>query len=167
MKKPPPINKTVIIDTDTKRDFIMRFIADLPLEPLMGVRVYEHKETRSVAQNKLMWRWLTHIAGGGEIFSTKEDCHEYYKETFLVHIFERDDPEYAAMIDAVRSVHKAGMKMEAVSLKKKIVKLTSTTDANVSQMTEYLKEIENDCNNRLIELPRREDEYYKAFGIRR
>lgn len=113
----------------------------------------------------LYWLWSTDIANESESFSTKEDVHEYHKEKFLIHIYERDDPGYASMIDSLRGLYAKGLKHEATYLRKKIIQLTSTTDASVKQFTEYLKEIENEWNGKVY-LKRDEDRYYKAMGIK-
>ena len=154
-------NKTITLDSDGKKEFAIAFISNLPLDPVCSVKIYEDKETRRTVQNALYWRWLTVIAG--ELGGTKEDWHETFKGKFLVHIYERDDSDYAAMIESVRAVHRAGMKVEAEHLRKEIVRLTSTTTASVQQFAEYLKEIENFCNGKVY-LPRRDDDYYRTIA---
>jgi len=141
------------------------FIQDIPLEPLHEIIIRPYKADRSALQNALMWKWYTVI--GNEQGLSKEEVHIYYKGKFLVHIYERDDTEYAAMILAVRKVHQSGMKSEAKRLENAIIDLTSTTRANVSQMREYLTEIDRDAQAKGIVLPRRDDMYYEAMGIKR
>lgn len=128
----------------------------------MDVIIQKHTDNRSAAQQGLQWLWYTFIAG--ETGETKEEVHERYKERFLVPIYERDDTQYAEMIESVRSVHRGGMKKEAAAMKNEIVKLTSTTKANVQQMGEYLTEIERDNMGNGIYLPRPEDRYRDAMG---
>jgi hypothetical protein len=139
-----------------------RAIMGIPIDPMHEVIIREHNKDRSIAQNSLLWLWQTLIAN--ELGWTKEEVHRYYKKTFLVHIFERDDEEYALMIATVRTVHKAGMKKEAKRLSDAIINLTSTTDASVKQMTEYLKDIERDATDQGIRLPHPKDRYEEAMG---
>ena len=154
-------NKLIIRNPDIKETAI-RLIESMPLEPLHQVEIREYHKDRTLAQNSLMWYWITIIAGErGEI---KDDIHCEYKKKYLVPIFERDDPEYAKMIQAVRDVQKAGMQTEARHLADQIVKLTSTTDADVKQFTEYLNDMEHGANKQGIPLPHPEDRYYEAMG---
>ena len=154
-----------IIRDDHIRENAEAVIKALPLIPIHEVIIRPHKKDRSVAQNSLYWYWLTIIAG--ERAETKDAMHLEYKKNILVHIYERDDPEYAEMIEAVRKVHKVGMKVESKLLADQIVKLTSTTTATVEQFTEYLTDIEHDAIDKQIVLPHPEDRYYEAMGIKR
>lgn len=137
-------------------------IQGLPMDEVHEVVIRPWKQDRSEAQNRLLWVFLTTI--GNELGETKDAMHERYKERFLVPIFERDDAEYAAMIEAVRQVHRAGMKAEAKAMKKQIISLTSTTRANVAQMAEYLNDIERDAESMAIRLQHPEDIYHEAMG---
>jgi hypothetical protein len=140
------------------------FLASLPLEPIQELIVRDAKKDRTAAQNSLYWHWLTIIAS--ELGSTKEDQHTYYKKHILVHIYERDDADYAEMIESVRRVHRQGNIKDAKHLADMIVRLTSTTDASVKQFTEYLNELEKDAFEKGITLPHPEDRYYEAMGIK-
>lgn len=158
------MNHTLIIrDFDTREEAAL-LVKTLPVSPIHRVVVQPHRMDRSAAQNSLYWMWLTII--GNERGETKDDMHLEYKEKFLVYIYERDDPEYAEMIEAVRKVYRAGMKTEAKQLQKQIIELTSTTRANVKQFTEYLNDIERDAFKMDIILPHPKDRYPLAMGKR-
>ena len=157
-------HKFILRNPDVKKT-ASDLILGIPIEPLHEVIIREYRKDRTLAQNSLYWMWITLLAG--ELGETKEDMHDHYKGKILVHIYERDDTEYAAMIEAVRKVHKAGMKDEAKCLADMIVDLTSTTRANVEQFTEYLNDIEKDAIGKGIVLPHPEDRYYDAMGINR
>jgi hypothetical protein len=137
----------------------------LPDKPEIEVIVQEKKEDRTAAQNSLMWLWITLITEEWEGWE-KNDVHEYFKKTHLVPIYERDEPEFAAMINAVRKVYTDGHQVEAKTMEKHIVRMTSTTGATKEQFTEYLKDIEKDMISRGIPLPHPEDRYYSAMGIK-
>jgi hypothetical protein len=130
------------------------------LEKLADNEVYqleiiEATKNRTVAQNRLMWGWLTDfqrtkiesLAG-----STKEDWHQQMKREYLIHIYERDNLDYAEMIESLRQVYRSGMKKECEVLLKSIVKNTSTTEATVEQFTEYLQCIEHYAHDNCIVL---------------
>ena len=156
---------TFTIRTPEVKKTAMDFISMMPIEPLHEVIVREHKKDRSAAQNSLYWYWLTMI--GGEWGLTKDEVHKHYKAQLLVRIYERDDPEYGAMIESVRKVSQSGMKDDAQHLMNMIVDLTSTTKATVKQFTEFLNDIEKDAMGKGIVLPHPEDRYYEAMGIER
>lgn len=145
------MKSTIIISSEELRDRAVAIIAALPLTPVHEVVIRDHKKDRSTEQNSLYWRWLTVI--GNALGESKEDVHERYKGKFLTHIYERDDIDYANMIQSLRLIYSQGMKVEAVALRKQIVALTSTTTATVPQMTEYLESIERDVSSLGIRLP--------------
>lgn len=146
---------TIIISSEELRRRAITIIESLPLDPISEVVIRGHKKDRSALQNSYYWLILTVI--GNALGESKEDIHERYKDKYLVNIFERDDPDYAAMVQSLREVWKQGMKKEAVSLRKSIVSFTSTTTANVAQMNEYLHCIEMSAAELAIKLPFPED----------
>jgi hypothetical protein len=144
----------IIIVSEEHRKRALTILEHLPLAPVHEVVIREHVKDRSAEQNALYWKWLTVI--GNELGESKEDLHERYKDKFLVNIYERDNPDYAEMIQSLRNVWRNDMKAEAVNLRKKIVALTSTTTATVKQMTEYMTCIEHDAAGLAIRLPQPE-----------
>jgi hypothetical protein len=149
------VKQKIIITSEEVRKRVLLIIESLPLEVAHEIEIREYKKDRSKDQNALYWKWLTVI--GNELGETKEDVHERYKDKFLVHIYERDCPDYADMIQGLRAVWRHGMEKEALSLKKRVVELTSTSTATVKQMTEYLDSIEHDAASLAIRLPHPDD----------
>lgn len=145
----------LIIVSEEHRTRLITIIKSLALTPVQEVVIRGHKKDRSAEQNALLWKWYTIISN--ELGESKESTHERYKDAFLVQIYERDEPDYAEMINSLRAVWKQGMKTEAVALRKQIVALTSTTTASVKQMSEYMTEIERHAATLAIMLPRPED----------
>ena len=156
---------TFIARDELVRKNALQAISSMPLDPLHEIIIREYKKNRSLVQNALYWYWITAIAG--ERGETKDYIHFECRKSHLVRIYERDDPDYAKMIKAVREVHRAGMRGEAKDLSDQIVKLTSTTTANIAQFTEYLNDIETDVLGKGIVLEHPEDKYYEAMGIKR
>lgn len=140
----------IAITSEELRNRVIEIVKALPLEIAHEIIIQEHKKDRSKEQNSLMWKWLTVI--GNELGESKEDVHERYKGMFLVHIYERDNPAYADMIQSLRTIYKQGMHSEALALKKRIVELTSTSTATVKQMAEYLDSIEHHAATLAIRL---------------
>jgi hypothetical protein len=102
-------------------------------------------EKRRACQNRLYWGWLTDMqksADNANSGVTKDEWHYRMKLKFLVPILERDDEEYAVMLESLREVKRSGLKTECAALLKHIVNETSTTSASVKQFCEYLNDIE-------------------------
>ena len=150
----------LIINSNEVKSRALYMINNLDVEKPREVLIRDHKADRSAAQNSLMWKWITVI--GNDLGETKDELHERYKGQFLVPIYERDDPEYAEMISALRDLYQRD-KIATNILYKQVVKLTSTTKASVKQMTEYLGEIEGEARSLNIHLPH-PDDYLLAMG---
>ena len=150
------MKRKIIIVSEEHRARAVAIINSLPLDPVQEIIIRERKKDRSADQNSLYWKWLTII--GNELGEGKEDLHERYKDKFLVQVYERDNDEYAGMIQALRNVYQHGLRQEALSLRRKIVSLTSTTTATVKQMAEYLQNIERDAATLAIRLPTMEEQ---------
>ena len=149
------MKQRIIIVSEEHRHRAMEILKSLPLSPVHEINIKEYKRNRSLEANALYWQWLTII--GAELGEEKETLHEIYKDKYLVNIYERDNPDYAEMVQALREVWKHGMKEEAVALRRKIVALTSTTDATTAQMSEYMTSVEHDAASLAINLPHPED----------
>lgn len=116
----------------------------------------KYERNRSLEQNALYWKWITIISN--EIGYSKEEMHEIYKEKFLLKIFCRDDKEYMEMAKSIAAL-KPNNKKEYLAIRKKVINLTSTTKANISQMCEYLTSIKFHAQGELdIQLPMPEEE---------
>lgn len=143
-----------------KETFILRNVEDIT--PLVAwikgnldqtpIEVVAHAGacSRSVQQNRLMWKWNTEI--GNAQGYTKDEIHTFLKRKFAVPIFTRDNRDYAQMVEAVKGVRKLNMLFEAECLAKEITRLTTTTDFTTDQMAEYLKDIEHYAAGEGIEL---------------
>jgi len=145
------MSQKIILISQEHKNRAIAIIEGLPLTPVSEIIIREHKKNRSIDQNSLLWQWLTIIAN--ELGTSKEEQHEFFKDKFLVNIYQRDNPDYAEMVQTLREVWKHGMRDEALSLRKRIVALTSTTTATVSQMQEYLENIERNAAELAIKLP--------------
>jgi len=145
------MNNKIIIYSEELRNRAIAVIYSLPLDKVHEVIIKPHKKDRSLDQNALYWKWLTVIAA--DLGETKEDVHERYKGKYLVNIYERDNPEYAEMVQSIRTIWRQGMKKEATALRNSIVSLTSTATATVPQMSEYMNAVEQDAIKLGIRLP--------------
>ena len=146
---------TFRIDNEHGRVVALKYIEELRLDKKYEVKVQSLSETRSIRQNSLYWEWVTIIAK--EIGNTKEEQHEDFKSRILVPIFIRDDEEFATMWHSLRDVWRAGLKDEAQALRKKIIKMVSTTHCSTKQMAEYMGQIDIESASLHINLPRPDD----------
>ena len=158
------MKQTLIFRSETVRANAIQAIDNIPLEPLHQMIISEYSPNRRVAQNSLYWLLVTVLAA--EQGHTKNSVHPEGKKDFLVPIYERDDLEFANMVETIRDVYRAGLKDESKHLFNEIARLTSTTKANVKQFTEFLNDIDHYAIDKDIKLPTPDDKYYLAMGIK-
>ena len=155
------MNQTIIIrDTQTKQH-ASNLVATMPHDPPHEVVIREHIKSRSDAQRRLQWLWNTEI--GNYLGLSKNEAHYNMKEAYAVPIFTRDDKGYLQMVNAVKNVRRKGLNADADTLKRKIVELTSTTDFNIKQMSEYLHDMEMHAASIGCPLTFPEDTYEEAM----
>lgn len=56
------MSRKIKIDTAQRRAWAAQEVSKLPLEPIHEITIREHADTRSIAQNRLMWDMLTAIS---------------------------------------------------------------------------------------------------------
>ncbi|WIF21992.1 recombination protein [Shewanella phage vB_SbaS_Y11] len=105
---------------------------------LLEVIIQPAKNKRSLAQNRLYWKWVHQWSD--KLGWTEEYTHHFFKYKFLMMIYYRADDQYAAMCDAVK-VLKSLDKGVFDKLAAHVIRQTSTTTASKDQMTEYLDKI--------------------------
>lgn len=110
----------------------------------LNVYITEEVRDRSKAQNKLYWKWPTQWAKHQG--TDKDTEHLFFKRKFLAVIYFRDDvKEYRNTFNAVRE-----LKLQKHPLYDQVAaglnELITTTDANVSQFSEYLNDIHAFCS---------------------
>jgi hypothetical protein len=145
----------------------MKLLLDCDIDDGLQFELGKWKTSRSASQRSLYWMILTDMQNTNvneHAGLTKEEHHLAMKKEYLCNIYERDDEEYAHMIDSLRTVYKEGMRSQAVELQKSIVNLTSTTNASVKQFSEYLECVTRWCNERGISYRLPEDMLKKAMG---
>jgi hypothetical protein len=126
-------------------------------------------DIRSIYQHKLYWSWNTDCSKTGineHAGKTSEEWHCKFKGDYLTRIYERDDLGYATMMNTLRKLYKDGYKDDAQYLRNEIIKMTSTTTANVKQFTEYLNEIERFAHGVGIILRTDPKVYQLAYGLK-
>lgn len=100
------------------------------------ITVKKVQEKRSIAQNDLMWMWLTCIEN--ETGTPKDEVYMYYCKKFLM-----------------RTVT-MGQRQERVYM--------TTSKLNTEQMTEFLNKVQSDAQTELgITLPTPQDRFWEAF----
>jgi hypothetical protein len=141
------MKQKITITADHHKARACMIINSLPLDDPHQVTIAPHKRNRSAEQNAYMW--LVETIMGAELGLAKEGMHEVHKREFLVPIFIRDDQGYADMYFAVESAPEP----QRTILKREVVKLTSTTKANVQQMSEFIDSILQQAGELGIRLP--------------
>ena len=95
---------------------------------------------RTLAQNRLYWLWVQVIAD--KKGNSKDYQHAWLKRNFLAKILCRSDAELVPVFESVANCKAHMSKTEYDEFALNVAKLLSTTKASVSEMTEYLNDIE-------------------------
>ena len=111
-----------------------------------SVKVGKITAVRGLTANALYWVWVTEISL--HTGNSKDATHELNKDRFLSKIFERDDPEYAEMMQTLRDLYKVDQ-AKALQLRKAVIGLTSTTKATKEQMSEFMQDVKIDAFDNL------------------
>lgn len=141
------MKQKIIVSTEQHKARACMIINSLPLDEPHEVVIRPHKRNRSAEQNAYMW--LVETIMGAELGLTKEGMHDVHKREFLVPIFIRDDQDYAEMFFSIEQTPEPQRSI----LKREVVKLTSTTKANVAQMREFIDSILQQAGELGIRLP--------------
>ena len=130
--------------SDEVRDNCVKalFMAQQSSEEVLEVTIQPESRKRSLAQNRLYWSWVTQWAN--HTGDSEARAHHIFKYKFLVTIFYRDDEQYAAMCDSVKVLKRID-RGHYDKIAAHVIRQTSTTDASVKQMTEYLDRVERYC----------------------
>lgn len=104
------------------------------------IEVMDKSRARTVSQNSLYWMWVTKIAD--KLGNNKDEQHTELKRNHLAKIYVRDDSQFAEMSLSLRKYREVATQAEYELLAKGVARLMSTTRATVTQMTEYLKDID-------------------------
>jgi hypothetical protein len=120
---------------------VIKYLNVVNIEKPWSVDIKKYKPNRSLAANRLYWRWIQIISD--DLGYTKDELH------------------------AVLAVKFLGV-VDISCMGENITQPVSTTSLKVKEMADYLTRIEVFASSELgIVLPNKDDEYYEAMGIRR
>lgn len=136
--------RTIILKGDRQKKEGVELIQSAPLDPLLVVTIGIYKPNRSVDQNRLYRKWMKEY--GDQVGMGKDEAAHFFRGRFAVPILERDSEGFAQMVEAVRNVYRQGGKNDALLMMREITGLLSTARLNVTQMAEYLNDIESYCS---------------------
>lgn len=135
-----------ILRNEGIRTGCLSFIRELPLTALWEVVIREYQPKRSLAQNRLYWRWMRELSNGyddtrGKRYSP-EAWHEHFKRSYLGQ----------RVIELPLGGHKTVDE--------------TTTDLGVRQFSEYLGRVEQDAIELGIDLTHTVDYHLAMYGQR-
>ena len=136
-------NQTIKLATEEDRRraiHVLRHI-DISADAPVQLTVSAWKRSRSVDQNRLYWKWLSIMAPDLGYESTA-DLHDALKLKYAVPLLIESDEDYAAGVVALKASLARADDAEALTLRRFVVRLTSTSALSVKQMTQYLEAIE-------------------------
>ncbi len=131
------MTKTVLYN-ERVRQFVVDRISTLPADGTICVEIRKAEENRSVAQNRLMWRWFGEFAE--ETGYTKHEAHDVFCREILG-------------VDVVRSLR--GELVERVK---------GTSGLTVAEMANFLDEVDMLSTEHGVLLTHPEDLWFKAMG---
>ena len=140
--------KVFILRDSSIRDSAKTYLDTLSLGPdekPWKVTIEPYKKNRSLAQNSLLWLWLTRLSNflrnENGLNTMPEDLKDHFQRTYLGNRpYQLDGKTY--------------------------VRLVGTSDLNTAQFTDFLNRIEEYANNAGLNLPHPEDMYYEAMEIK-
>jgi hypothetical protein len=117
------------------------------------VIISNYERNISSEQRGLYWMWLGVISS--ELGDTKDELHKVFKERFLLNIFLADidnHQDFAGLTENMRVVKKLAPD-QFPAIRSFVMSQLSIMDATTTNMSQYLKEIENEAINMRIRLP--------------
>lgn len=126
------------------------FLAHKDADETLEVIVQPVKDKRSLAQNRLYHKWVSHFAN--QTGATIDEVYLDFKRRFLLRIFYVEDIGFAQMCDSIKSLKELDL-AQYESISRQVVAITSTTKASTEQMTEYLNQINRFAYAQNIMLP--------------
>lgn len=159
----------IVIDSKLSRFNAVEAVKNITSEPIMEVVIREYSDDRTAAQNRLLWAWLTdaqNTTANTYAGNVKEWWHLFFKEHSLLNIYIRDNVAGTAETMAALYDVKINCGVETYNnMRKFVINNISTTDANISQFSEYLRDIERFCNTVGIKLRTDTHIYRRAIGV--
>ncbi len=133
----------------------------------LTVTVKKYDETISDKQRRIYWKWVSII--GDEIGNTKHEQHLELKHEFLLGIFLRNPDKHPIVNNGWEDLQlfKQIAPDRCEGLHQSVMANVSIMDASVTEMREYLTEIDALARWQGINLPRNDDGYYEAMGVKR
>jgi hypothetical protein len=121
----------IIINNTGKKKLSTAIIDKLDINEPHVVYIRPWVKKRSESQKRLYFLQIEHVAKKVG-YAAARLLHEQMKEEYLMPIFVRDDPGYAELYYLAKSNDMA---------KAKLKELTSTNNANIKQMSEYMEKL--------------------------
>jgi hypothetical protein len=119
-------------------------------------------QTRSLQQNKLAFRWYKHLSK-----VRADETPEYYRAVCKLEIgvpIRRENEKFREVYDRVIRPLTYQQKIECMA---EPIDFPITRDMLVKEFHRYLEEMERKWSERGTVLPRPDDLYYEAMGIKR
>jgi len=135
------------INGQNGRGAVRVWLDALPLDADIDLRAKPHKKDRSLAQNNLLWMWLTIIAR--EYAQARDEAHDWFEPEVWKFQFQEKFLGYKSfkVPEGVRH------------------KLIGTSELNTADFTAFLSDVEHYAGSVLnITLPHPEDVFYEAMG---
>lgn len=160
-KKQKPLYFRLVNNEVRDRCVKALFMAQQSSEEVLEVVIQPESRKRSLAQNRLYHMWVSYFSQ--QTGASIDEVYIEFKRRFLLRIYYTADSQFAEMCDSIKQLEQLDL-AKYKSISKQVIVMTSTTKANVEQMTEYLNQINRFAYSQNIMLPIPDDLKYALEG---
>jgi hypothetical protein len=131
-----------------------------PIDGSYVVTIAQKKETRSQAQSRLRWLWMTQLEKqliGEGVGRTKEQWNSFFKIRFMKAILVEMDADYADFFDKIGNMYRSAITAHSdyqhkLFLEQVVGESIRTEWLKTNGMTQFLNQIDEWCISRGIRL---------------
>ena len=144
---PDQVKKTRIIRTEADRHSAAQAIQFLPLNKPLKVTVEVYKKNRSLAQNNLLWMWMTQLSNEYGLKAGKFYDPEVWKLQMCKQFLGMEHLEF-----------QNGEEWEEIRV---------TSKLNTAEFTQFLEDIDHFVGSEYeVQLKHPDDLYHEAMGLK-
>lgn len=139
-----------LVSSEARSNCLAAIIETQNSKEVLEVILQPENRKRSLAQNRLYHMWVSYFSQ--QTGASIDEVYIEFKRRFLLRIYYTADSQFAEMCDSIKQLEQLDL-AKYQSISKQVIAMTSTTKANVEQMTEYLNQINRFAYSQNILLP--------------
>ena len=148
-KRTPYPTRSILITSEKSLETVAQVLRYLPIDNKKPIEIVirEKVKNRTLSQNRLMHKWFSSIANfafeSTGIKHSEKKWKWFFKDLYL------------------------GYESEEMPNGRYVSQLRSTADCSTKELTEFLEKIDMHCVEMGLILPKPEDLYYEAMGLKK